>query len=311
MKSISKKFITGFISFLLLGLGFSSPAFADEISISLSGNGTGSTSDATVTVTSNTNVEQTNTADVVNSIGINANTGDNTANNNTGGDTSITTGDISQNVDVLNVANTNGTNEGASYSQETNVSISDNGSGSTNNVTVNLTNDKNVDQNNSADIENNVNLDANTGGNSASGNSGGSVNISTGGVDQSTNITNCLNLNWFGFVNPFDCPKPEGGSGDQPPGDGEPSVSPPVTQVLSQSGPTSSSSSSSSSSGSSGEVLGVSILPLTGSPFNIWVLGAYAAVLMIFGYFLIMKSYSMELALIQQKRGRYYNKDSL
>ena len=304
---ISRRTILSAASALITLTLFTQNALADELSVSVSGNGSGSFSAADVDISSTTTVIQTNTADVVNNIDLSANTGDNSATNNTDGDTTITTGDITQNVDVLNVANANGTNDGASYTQETNVNISDNGTGSTNNVTIDLTNDRDIDQSNDANIENNINLDANTGGNNASGNTGGSVNVSSGDVSQTTSITNCLNLNWFGALNPLNCPKPEGGPGDQP-APGEPSVTPTVTQVLSQAGP-SSSSSSSSSSGSSGEVLGVSTLPLTG--VNIYGMAAFSLILMMAGFLLIRKSYDFELALIKVKRGRYYNKDSL
>lgn len=302
------KFLVSFC-IILCGL-FSLPGkvLADQLSITLSGNGEGSTSDADVTVTSTTTVNQTNTADIQNNVDLTANTGDNSADNNTDGDTIITTGDITQKVDVLNIANANGTSDGGSYTQETNVSISDNGTGSTNNVSIDLTNDKNINQSNSAEVENNVDLDANTGGNSTSDNSGGNVNISTGGVNQLTSITNCLNFNWFGGFNPFECPKPEGGPGEEPPGKGKPpSVTTPVAEVLAQAGPQA--PGPSAPGPSAGEVLGVSTLPLTG--FNIYTMLAFSLILMILGLFAVRKSYDLELAIIRVRRGRFYNKDTL
>lgn len=293
---------------VLIYLTFLTPAFADEISISLSGNGSASTSDATVTVTSITNVEQTNTAEVINNIEIAANTGDNLSSNNSG-DVAISTGDIESSTLLQNSLDQNISRDPESTNTQVGVSLSDNGTGSTNTVTVNLDNDFSLDQENDTTLENNTLQSYNTGGNEASGNSG-SVTITTGDIKAKVEILNCLNQNLFGiFGGVPECPKPEGGPpGEKPPGGGDESqVSPPVTQVLSQAGP--SANGPSAPGPSAGEVLGAAILPITGSSLNIWTALLGSLIFMVLGYLLIMKSYTMELALVRKYRGRYYIRD--
>ncbi|KKQ34230.1 MAG: hypothetical protein US51_C0047G0008 [Microgenomates group bacterium GW2011_GWA2_37_6] len=74
--------------------------FAEEIVVS--GNGEGSTSSVNINVSQTAQVKQQNTAEVNNNVAINADTGNNTANDNSGGDTSITTGDISIDSNIQN-----------------------------------------------------------------------------------------------------------------------------------------------------------------------------------------------------------------
>lgn len=304
---MAAKLLVLLLTLLLSLFGKVSQTLAEEITIFVSGNGSESVSAADVTITTTTTVDQVNTAEITNNIDINANTGGNTADNNTGGDTTISTGDITGEVDILNIGNVNAAGPSSNTTSTTDVSITDNGTGSTNTVTINLSNPFNLSQNNSAEIENNVNIDANTGGNSASGNTGGSANISTGDISFATNIINCLNFNFFGLANPStNCFPPSGGPGQQP---GPGPTDNPAAQAISQA--SSSSSSSSDSSSVPGGILGVSTLPITGFK-NIYALAVLAAGFMMAGLVLIRRSYTLELALVKQsRRGRFYNKDTL
>jgi hypothetical protein len=78
-----------------------------NISVTNSGNGDNSVNNATVNSTSQNTVTQNNTANIVNNINLSANTGKNSASMNTGGNSSITTGDASIVANIVNFVNTN------------------------------------------------------------------------------------------------------------------------------------------------------------------------------------------------------------
>jgi hypothetical protein len=71
--------------------------------------------------------------------------------------------------------------------------VSDNGDGSSSEVSVSIDREVTVDQTNTSDIQNNVDVDANTGGNEASSNTGGEVAITTGDISSSTDISTSAN----------------------------------------------------------------------------------------------------------------------
>ncbi len=78
-----------------------------EITAVNSGNGANSTNDASVNSTTNNTTNQTNNGGVNNNIHLNANTGKNQANDNTGGDNYITTGDAKILANLVNFVNNN------------------------------------------------------------------------------------------------------------------------------------------------------------------------------------------------------------
>ncbi len=168
---------------------------AGDTDVKISGNGADSDNDANVTVKNSTRVIQANDADVRNNVKVDANTGDNKANKNTGGDVSIETGDADVTVDVTNAVNQNvakiGGGQGGSLSAE----ISGNGANSDNDLNLNVGNDVQVFQNNVADIKNSVDVDANSGYNKANKNTGGEVSIDTGDADVDVEVANKANFN--------------------------------------------------------------------------------------------------------------------
>src|SRR5437899_953246 len=83
------------------------PAVFASTSITISGNGADSTNRVSVNSTNTTTVTQTNSANISNRVSVVSNTGGNQANKNTGGDVSITTGDVSSSVTIKNLANVN------------------------------------------------------------------------------------------------------------------------------------------------------------------------------------------------------------
>src|SRR3990172_10232018 len=78
-----------------------------QTTIVISGNGAGSDNSAVVTQTSVTTVTQSNEAEVTNNVEAEAETGENEANFNTGGDVTISTGAASATAVVTNELNSN------------------------------------------------------------------------------------------------------------------------------------------------------------------------------------------------------------
>lgn len=75
------------------------------------------------------------------------------------------------------------------------LTVSGNGSGSVNDVSVEANNDVNVTQNNEANVDNTINVKAETGNNDANGNVGGNVEIETGDADAEVRATTVTNVN--------------------------------------------------------------------------------------------------------------------
>ena len=197
--------------------------------IANTGNGSGSINNTDLNLSSADTTNQFNTADIDNNLTLSATTGDNETSLNTGGTSSIVTGDTSVIAQVANIANLNltggnywllivneagkwigkilGSPDGANVAGSElmdiavddggNISVtnSNNGADTVNNATVNETSQNTLTQTNTAKIDNNLNLSANTGGNSASKNTGGDSSITTGDASIVANIVNFVNTN--------------------------------------------------------------------------------------------------------------------
>lgn len=202
-----------------------------------SGNGSGSDNDATIDSELNNETFQFNDATIENNIVLDANTGKNTTSGNTGGASSIETGNADVEVQVINIANNNidggdmwlvivneagkwlgrivGAPEGSYLAGsdgfefvvgadgEITVVNAGNGSNSTNAASANTVVNNTTTQKNTANIVNNLDLSANTGGNSASSNTGGDSSIETGNAEIIANIVNFVNNNITGSGNLF------------------------------------------------------------------------------------------------------------
>lgn len=170
--------------------------------IEISGNGSSSDNEAKVEVKSERTVVQTNDAYIVNNVKTDANTGNNDANDNTGGDVTIDTGDADVSVDVSNSVNSNTASVDCCPTGDTNVligetdSISGNGTKSDNKVVLEQKSETNVFQSNDAYIKNDVDVDADTGNNDAEDNTGGDVTIETGDADVEVSAATWANANW-------------------------------------------------------------------------------------------------------------------
>ncbi len=169
---------------------------AANITIELSGNGADSNNDANVAQQTNTTVVQNNTANISNNVEATANTGNNDANRNTGGDVSIDTGDADTVVGVSNTVNSNEAEVDGCCNVDTDVLISGNGADSDNTVNLAQSSNTGVFQDNYASIKNYVYADSDTGNNDANRNTGGSVEVTTGNADTAVIIVNNANSNW-------------------------------------------------------------------------------------------------------------------
>ncbi len=198
MTNLQKKVAVGIaVSALLAQVGIAPLRAQAAITITVSGNGTGSNNTANVTQTNTNTVFQTNTSNVTNNVTAEADTGDNDANDNTGGTTSIDTGDATTNVTVNTTANTNVADLGSCGGCPGNLTVDIIGNGSDSDSTVNYTknNTANVTQNNTANVTNNIDVEAETGDNDANDNTGGDVEVTTGNAASDVVVTNDLNGN--------------------------------------------------------------------------------------------------------------------
>ena len=169
------------------------PVFA-ETTIVISGNGTDSNNTVEAGFSQSTTVVQSNEAEVKNKVSATATTGGNSAEDNTGGDVSIETGDADVTVNVSNVLNQNSAEVDCCPGGDVEVEISGNGSDTENTVELGMESGVSVFQENEADVDNEVDAFAGTGKNEAKDNTGGSVSIDTG--DASVTIGLSTGANW-------------------------------------------------------------------------------------------------------------------
>lgn len=164
-------------------------ASASEITIT--GNGSDSTSQVQTQTDSNTQITQTNSADISNEVTAEANTGNNQASDNSGGDVSIETGDSDSHISVENSGNTSIVNSNDCCAEnETGLNITGNGSNSDNQINYNQDNSNNVNVYQNANISTSIVGFINTGNNRANDNSGGSNTIITGDIHAAERIIN-------------------------------------------------------------------------------------------------------------------------
>ncbi len=166
------------------------------------GNGVDSNSSATVNSNNSTSVSQSNTANVTNTISVSSNTGNNSANRNTGGEVSVNTGNAGASVGIQNMANSNVANVQGCCTNGGSSSVlnSGNGDSSDNTAKLNKNNTTALEQANVANVANYVTVDSNTGHNSANRNTGSGngseVSIDTGkSIVSPISIKNAVNQN--------------------------------------------------------------------------------------------------------------------
>lgn len=168
--------------------------FATEIVVS----GNGSNSDNTVKVeqSSSTAVVQNNEAEVSNKVTSSSSTGGNDANDNTGGDVIIRTGNAESETTVENMLNQNAASVDCCESaNDVKVTISGNGTHSDNDIELGLEDSKELFQTNKANVYNNVESKAKSGDNEAKRTTGGDVTIYTGDATAKSDVSTSANAN--------------------------------------------------------------------------------------------------------------------
>lgn len=170
-----------------------------DTTVKVARNGHGSNNTVNLDSDNNVRVDQDNDASIHNDVDSTANTGRNRANDNTGGDVRVTTGDASTTTAVSNAANYNSAvvgGNGGNGGNGVSAIVAGNGSFSDNSVKLDLDNDVRVDQDNDAHFSNDIDSDATTGGNRASRNTGGDVRVDTGDATSDVAVDNMANFNY-------------------------------------------------------------------------------------------------------------------
>ncbi len=231
--------------------------------IEASNSNTGSNSTNTATATSDTsvNVSAENNANITNDVTVDANTGNNNANRNTG-DATIRTGDIDVYAQVtnrlINLNQIENLDPGVSHLTSNN---SFTGSNSINTVSSLFDIDLSFIFDNNARIRNNITVLADTGNNNANDNTGDAL-IETGDININVDVLNeCINVNLVNADLPEDCEEDAGGPGPGNPSDGNGGNG--------GGGNGGGGGDGGVSSSKAGEVLGAAIMPVTGGNFLI------------------------------------------
>lgn len=168
------------------------------LTVKEAGNGDGTDNNVNATNTNSVFVNQTNNANLKNSVTANAFTGKNDTSLNTHGANTIVTGNAHSTVNVTNAANANiaqvsGGNNGSS--DPSSAVVSGNGVYSDNGIHLNQNSSVVVGQRNLATIGNVISAEAKTGRNEAEFNTGGSSGIGTGNATTNTTVDNAVNFN--------------------------------------------------------------------------------------------------------------------
>lgn len=165
-----------------------------------------SDNDLTLNLTRDNYVTQKNVADVDNDVDVDADTGDNDASFNNGGDVIIDTGNATTTVDVDNLVNFNSAdlNCGCLFAGDLTAKVIDNAFESDNDLHANLNSTQLAFQTNDADVDNDLrHLDSDTGENDANfNNAGGAIDtdpsVTTGNANTTVTVDNTANTNTLG-----------------------------------------------------------------------------------------------------------------
>lgn len=259
--------------------------------IMVTDNGTKSQNTVNFNQNYDTQISIYQSAQIQNRVSVSAYTGENKANDNSRGNTSIDTGNINA---ALSIENKNINAVFVSVPQTNsslNIKISGNGSSSNNQANISLNNGLKVKIDNKADILNNSVWDLITGKNQVSGNTGGNVSITTGDINIVAEIINGpinTNLVKIDCCNNVDDPgNPPNNPPDENPKGGPPEP-PQPPQPLDQSQPQTSPNMGSSAP-SNGQVLGAmtggQILPATGVSWTL-ILSILSLIMFMLGLYL-------------------------
>lgn len=185
---------------------------SDPMNLTISGNGKSSDNSIAVSNDQSATIEQGNSACVTNDVTTTQKSGDNSASDNTGGDSSVSTGATNSIVGLFTAVNNNEAqlgNDWVAGGDGLNVNTADNGAKSDNGISVDANNSIGVFQGlegngNDAHVLNIVANNGKTGFNHASDNTMGSDMVSTGVSNSTTNVSTEGNQNMFLSGGPFD-----------------------------------------------------------------------------------------------------------
>ena len=169
---INKRIATAIATGALVFNSLATPAFA-AINVNLTGNGDSSNNTANLNISKSNSIVQNNTANISNNVEVDAETGGNEANRNTGGDVNVETGNSTVGVSVQNALNKNSASLACCTSGNATLNIPGNGVESDNDIDLDMDNSNEIFQDNDADVDNDVDVWASTGNNEANRNTGG------------------------------------------------------------------------------------------------------------------------------------------
>lgn len=173
---------------------------ASDVNVVIGGTaGNGDSTDNTINLTNKNNISlgQTNVSNVTNKVNNDASSGWNSADRNSGGSVTVSTGNASATTLVSTGGNVNSAVvSGGGASGGVSAMIVGNGVKSDNDIVLGLYHGVEVGQYNSARVRNFVDTDAVTGKNSASRNTGGDVMVDTGDATVEVLVDNAVNFNY-------------------------------------------------------------------------------------------------------------------
>ena len=185
--TLNSKIAAGFASAALFA-NLALPAFAST-EVEVIGNGTKSDNEVSVENTNTVDLKQTNNLNVVLNITSKASTGGNKASGNTGGSTSITTGDATTETTVAVVGGDNkATVPSCGCESDDVVKVNGNGKKSENKVTLKNKKELKADQKGDVSVTGNITSKAKTGKNKAKNNTSGDVEVETGSSVSTTEV---------------------------------------------------------------------------------------------------------------------------
>ena len=185
-----------------------------DTEVEISGNGAESDNDAVLIQANTTNVYQDNWAWVKNKVDADADTGDNDANYNTGGDAAILTGNALTDIDIDNHVNFNAADVDCGCLFDLDAKIGANGADTDNDILAAFIDSLYVDQGflygNIASLSNHVDTDSDTGENDVEKNTGlpeGDPFVLTGDSASYVDVENSGNVNLYGDFGGFHMPE--------------------------------------------------------------------------------------------------------
>lgn len=174
------------------------------LSARILGNGSDSDNEIDLDFNRTQTLQQTNFADFDNDVDVEAETGDNDVEDNTGGETSLNTGAATVLVEVDNMANFNWADLDCGCLMDVEAKVSGNGSDSDNDIIANLDDHRTVLQFNDAWFDNDLDeIEAETGDNDVEDNTGevdedSDPSLDTGEAGVSIGVENSANSNGYG-----------------------------------------------------------------------------------------------------------------